>query len=197
MILLDEIPGILKSTLCSVPSVTRRKNLMGAVKDVFGKEGPEVGLTDIQNLIDQKIEENKMLEYKDPDILANPKRLSEWISAFLNAEGGLIIIGVCEDKPDEEDSLQARIYPTSIKFVDSKYTTERIEQMVFSNIYCSIRPEIRIFPVRDPSDLSKAVFLVEIPPGDDPPYQAADNRYYRRLNVTKYPLSHYEIADFW
>jgi predicted HTH transcriptional regulator len=170
---------------------------MGAIKDAFGKEEPEVGLADIQNLIDQKVEENKTLEYKDPDILANPKRLSEWVSAFLNAEGGLIIIGVCEDKPNKKDNLQARIYPTKIAFVDSKYTRERVEQMIFSNIYCSARPEIRIFPIRDPNDSSKTMLLVEIPRGDNPPYQAADNRYYRRLNVTKYPLAHYEIADFF
>lgn len=170
---------------------------MGAIKDIFGKEELEVGLADIQNLIDQKVEENRMLEYKAPDILANPKRLSEWVSAFLNAEGGLIIIGVCEAKPNEKDSLQARIYPTKIEFVDSKYTRERVEQMIFSNIYCSARPEIRVLPIRDTNDSSKAVFLVEIPRGEDPPYQAADNRYCRRLNVTKYPLAHYEIADFF
>ena len=169
---------------------------MGAIKDIFGKEELEVGLSDIQNLINQKVEENKMLEYKDPDILAYPKRLSEMVSAFLNAEGGLIIIGVCENKPNEKDRLQARIYPTDIKFVDSKYTKERVEQMIFSNIYCSARPEIRVLPIRDTNDSSKAVFLVEIPQGEDPPYRAVDNRYYRRLNVTKYPLAHYEIADF-
>ncbi len=170
---------------------------MGAIKDIFGKEELEVGLSDIQNLINQKVEENKMLEYKDPDILANPKRLSKQVSAFLNAEGGLIIIGVCEDKPNEKDRLQARIYPTHIKFVDSKYTKERVELMVFSNIHCSAKPEIQILPIRDTNDSSKAVFLVEISQGEDPPYQAADNRYYRRLNAIKYPLAHYEIADFF
>lgn len=170
---------------------------MGAIQDVFSKEEFKVELADIQNLIDKKIEENRMLEYKDPGILSNPQRLSEWVSAFLNAEGGLIIIGVCEDKPNKKDNLQVRIYPTKIAFVGSEYTRERIEQLIFSNIYCSARPSIRISPIRDLNDSSKAVFLVEIPQGDNPPYQAADNRYYRRLNVTKYPLAHYEIADFF
>jgi len=170
---------------------------MGAIKDVFGKEASEVGLADIQNLIDQKVEENKILEYKAPLILTDHIALSKWVSAFLNAEGGLVILGVCEDDPSKKDNLQAKIFPTKIEFVDSQYTKERIEQIIFSNIHSSAKPDIRIFPIRDSNNPLKAVFLVEIPCGVNPPYQAADNRYYRRLNVTKYPLEHYEIADFF
>lgn len=170
---------------------------MTASHEIFGKDLSEVTLIDVQALVDQKVEENRILEYKDPGILENPKHLSEWISAFLNSEGGLIIIGVCEDKPTHKQYMNARIFPTLIKYVNPSYTKERIEQIIFSNMSCSKLPNMTVLPIRDSEDPLKTIFLIDIPQGDCPPYQAADNKYYRRLNVTKYPMAHYEIADFF
>jgi hypothetical protein len=170
---------------------------MGFVKDLFGKESPDVKVADIDNLIAAKKEENRYLEYKDPRILGMPEQLSQWVSAFLNADGGLIIIGVCEDDPHKKEKLEAKILPARRAFVGKEYTKERVEQTIYSNIYSSSRPIINVYPVRDESDASKAIYLIEIPQGDNPPYQAADRKYYRRLNATKYPMPHSEVADFF
>lgn len=170
---------------------------MGFAEDLFGKNPTEVEIQDIQKLIDRRIEEDRYLEYKAADILKNPSKLSEWVSAFLNAEGGLIIIGVHEDKEKTEDRIYERVLPTRIGFVGAEYPKERVEQLIFSNIRSSSKPAINIYPVRDGADPSKAIYLVEIPQEDNPPYQAADHKYYRRLNVTKYPMEHYEIAEFF
>lgn len=171
--------------------------MMSFVKDLFGKESPDVRMGDIDNLIAAKKEENRCLEYKDPRILGMPEQLSQWVSAFLNADGGLIIIGVCEDDPNKKEKVEAKIFPVRKEFVSKEYTKERIEQLIYSNIRSSSRPVINVYPVRDEADTSKAIYLVEIPQGDNPPYQAADGRYYRRLNATKYPMPHSEIADFF
>jgi hypothetical protein len=170
---------------------------MGFVKDLFGKEPKDVRIQDIQSLIENKVEEDRHLDYKAPSILKSPHKLSEWVSAFLNAEGGLIIIGVYEDQPEKKDKIYERILPTRIEFVSREYTKERIEQLIHSNIRSDSRPVIGVHPVRDDADFSKAVYLLEIPEGDNPPYQAADDRYYRRLNATKYPMTHREVADFF
>jgi hypothetical protein len=170
---------------------------MGFIKDLFSKEPENVAIQDIQSLIDNKVEENRHLDYKAPSILKSPQRFSEWVSAFLNAEGGLIIIGVHEDQPGKKDKIYERILPTRIEFVPREYTKERIEQLIHSNIRSDSRPVIGVHPVRDDADPSKAIYLVEVPEGDSPPYQAADDKYYRRLNATKYPMSHREIADFF
>lgn len=58
-------------------------------------------------------------------------------------------------------------------------------------------PNIKIYPVRDSHDPSKAIYLIDIPQGDNPPYQAQNKKYYRRLNATKYELPHSEVADFF
>lgn len=170
---------------------------MGAVEEIFSKPADRVELSDIQKLIDEKREENRNLEYKAPQILGKPSDLSEWVSAFLNADGGLIILGVCESDPSKKNNINPKIYPTKIEFVESRYSKESIEQIIFSNIGCSSKPGIIIYPVRDPNDPSKAIYLIEIPQGDNPPYQAQNKKYYRKLNATKYELPHSEIADFF
>lgn len=170
---------------------------MSFVKDLFGKKPPGIKIEDIDILIVNKREEDRFLEYKDPRILNTPERLSGWISALLNADGGLIIIGVCEDDPDKKEKVEAKIFPVRKEFVSKEYTKERIEQLIYSNIRSSSRPVINVYPVRDEADTSKAIYLIEIPQGDNPPYQASDGKYYRRLNATKYPMPHSEIADFF
>jgi len=170
---------------------------MSFVKDLFGKKPPGIKIEDIDILIADKREEDRFLEYKDARILNTPEKLSEWVSALLNADGGLIIIGVCEDDPDKKKKVEAKIFPVRKEFVSKEYTKERIEQLIYSNIRSSSRPVINVYPVRDEADTSKAIYLIEIPQGDNPPYQASDGKYYRRLNATKYPMPHSEIADFF
>lgn len=170
---------------------------MGVIKHLFGKEPSDIRIQDIQSLIDIRREEDRHLEYKAPRILGEPEKLSEWISAFLNADGGVIIVGVCEDKPAEKEKVQSRIYPTRIELVGAEYPKERVEQLIYSHISADSRPIIGVYPVRDDVDPSKAIYLVEVPEGDNPPYQAGDGKYYRRLNATKYAMPHREIADFF
>ncbi len=170
---------------------------MGAIQDIFAKSGENINMSDIQKLIDDKREETRILEYKAPKIIEKPAEISEWVSAFLNADGGLIILGLCESDSNKKNNINAKIFPSKIDFVEGRFTKESIEQIIFSNINCTSKPNIKIFPIRDTSDQSKAIYLIEIPQGDNPPYQAHNNKYYRRLNATKYELPHSEIADFF
>ena len=138
---------------------------MGIIEDIFTKPPNEVTLSDIQKLIDERREESRNLEYKSPDILKKPSDLSEWVSAFLNADGGLIVLGLCESDPKKKNNINTKIFPTNMEFVEGNYPKERIEQFIFSNINCSSKPEIRIYPIRDPNDFSRAIYLIDIPQG--------------------------------
>ena len=142
---------------------------MSTIEDIFAKPADKVELSDIQKLIDNKKEEMRSLEYKAPQFAEKGPELSEWVSAFLNADGGLIILGVCESDPNKKNNINAKIFPTKIEFVESRFTKESIEQIIFSNIGCSSKPDIKIYPVRDVNDPTKAIYLIDIPQGDNPP----------------------------
>lgn len=170
---------------------------MGTIRDIFGKEPENVGIDDINKLIKEKKEESHVLEYKEPRILEKPEDFSKWISAFLNSDGGLIIVGISEENPNDKERIDAKIFPKTVEFVNKEFNKERIDQLAITNIHSTIRPDIRIYPIRNNDNIDESIYLVEIPQGDNPPYQAADKRYYRRLNSTKYPMTHTEIADFF
>ncbi len=168
---------------------------MGFVRDVFGKEAHQVALGDIRELMSMRREEDRFLEYKSPAILRDPEEFSQSVSAFLNAEGGLIIIGLCEAKKRKEESLHQKIRPARIAFAPKEYTKEKVEGLILANIGFTSKPAIKVYTVHHPRSVARAIYLVEIPQGDAPPYQAADGKYYRRIGSTKYAMSHYEIGD--
>ena len=168
---------------------------MGFIKDLFGKEAYEVTLGDIRQLISMRREEDRFLKYKSPAILRDADELSQWASAFLNAEGGLIIIGLHEAKPRKKEQPHQKIRPARVAFAPKGYTSEKVEGLILANIGFSTKPAIKVYSVSHPRNVSRAIYLVEIPQGDDPPYQASDGRYYRRIGDTKYAMSHYEFMD--
>ncbi len=178
---------------------------MGFIKDLFGREADEVTLGDIQQLISMRREEDRFLKYKDPGILRNVEELSQWVSAFLNAEGGLIIIGLRETTPKKKEQQKKEqqkreqppqnIRPARVVFAPKEYSSEKVEGLIIANIGSSTKPPLKVYSVHHPKKVTKAIYLVEIPRGDDPPYQASDGKYYRRVGSTKYAMSHYEIAE--
>ena len=168
---------------------------MGFVRDLFGKETHQITLEDIKQLLSMRREEDRCLQYKSPDVLRDPEELSQCVSSFLNAEGGVIIIGLCEAKKTKSESLDQKIRAARVSFAPKEYTREKVEGLILANIGFTSRPPIRVYSVHNPRNVAKAIYLVEIPQGDDPPYQAADGKYYRRIGSTKYAMSHYEIGD--
>ena len=167
---------------------------MGIIEELFGKSAELVLIEDIKELLERQPEERRALEYKGAQILDKPSNLSQSISAFLNSSGGVILIGVWEDRqtrsPEDAGLKQYRV-----GFVGAEYTKERVEQLIFDHLHFSTKPDIRIYPIRNPSNPSEALYLIEIPPGDNPPYQAGDFRYYHRSNFRKQPMLHSEIAE--
>jgi hypothetical protein len=166
---------------------------MGSIEELFGKSAAHVQIEDIENLLKQ--EECHALEYKRAQILNRPDDLSQSVSAFLNSNGGLIIIGVRQDRQTRSVKGKEARLRHQIEFVGAEYTKERVEQLIFDHLHFSSKPDIRIHPVKNPSEPDEALYLIEIPPGDDPPYQAGDFRYYHRSNFKKQPMPHSEIAS--
>ncbi|AZA55361.1 helix-turn-helix domain-containing protein [Chryseobacterium sp. G0201] len=147
-------------------------------------------LEKIQELINNKIEENLHLDYKASGSLEkNEKKaneISKDVSAFANSDGGVIIYGI------KEDSINKHI-PEKIDPIDrNAISKEWIEQIIQGRISPRIQG-INIIPITI-NEPNEVVYVVEIPKSDTV-HQANDRKYYKRFNFNSEPMYDYEIKD--
>jgi len=143
-----------------------------------------INLEYILNLIDSKIEESITLDYKRELPKKNNNEISKDISAFANTSGGRIIYGI-----DEIDSL-----PNSINWINNKGVKERIESVILTNIQPEIK-EYDIYSVENPTNPSKAIFIVDIPESPDAPHMANNKKYHIRRNLISEPMEDLEVKN--
>ncbi len=146
---------------------------------------------DLNALIENQIEENTNLEYKDSRALNNKDEVAKDISAMANSNGGVIIYGLCEDNKDHK--------PTRIEWMENHQQKERIEQILQANVTPKI--DVQIAPILSDKDKSKFVLVIKVPKSDTAPHQDhsnKDNRFYwRRNGYTTRQMEHYEIEDLF
>lgn len=143
-------------------------------------------IDDIQALIDSHAEEGVHLEFKRADALSQEKadKITKSLSAFSNSDGGLIIYGIAEKEHVASD----------FSFVDgSKITTEHISQ--FARYVQPSIDGLTVFPIRKDGDLSKSVYVVQVPKSDKAPHMAKDHRYYKRNSVESIPMEDFDVKD--
>lgn len=143
-------------------------------------------IDDIQALIDCHAEEGVHLEFKRADALSQDKadKITKSLSAFSNSDGGLIIYGVAEKEHAASE----------FSFVDgNKITTEHISQ--FARYVQPSIDELTVFPIRKDGDLSKSVYVVQVPKSDKAPHMAKDHRYYKRNGVESIPMEDFDVKD--
>ena len=143
----------------------------------------------LENLIKNRKEENLNLEYKSSKSLDrnDQKKLNEIskdVSAFANANGGILIYGM-----SEKEHLPECIDPIERSEVDKEWLEQKIQD--------TIRPKIeniKIQPIEINEDSSKVVYLIEIPQSTTA-HQAYDKKYYRRHNFNVLAMFDHEIRD--
>ncbi len=145
----------------------------------------------IQFLIDNRVEENLHLDYKSIRVFDDTDALAKSVSSFANSDGGLLILGV-EEERSSQNSYE-RIFPTKIEWGGVRHSKENLEQRLMTNISPAIR-DLRIYPVRDGNQV---IFVLDIPQSEDPPHMASDHRYYFRNNFTTSVMEHYQVADLF
>jgi predicted HTH transcriptional regulator len=116
---------------------------------------------DVETFCLQKIPENAYLDYKRDF----PTHLEKIIAAMANTLGGIILIGVAEDKENKP------IVP--VKGVDfKKGLSERVMNIILTNITPPVFPEIAV-PCNKRGD--KALLVVRIPQSHQTPHAIAEN----------------------
>lgn len=142
-------------------------------------------------MIDNQVEEDQHLDYKSAKAIEDNKEIAKDVSAFANADGGVIIYGIKEYDEREKRHLPEAFDPiTDIK----KFSKERLEQIINS----SISPRISgllIIPVRLDKDKLDTIYVVEIPKSNTAHQNQSDLRYYRRYNFESLKMYDHEVRD--
>lgn len=143
---------------------------------------------DIDALIQNEVEESIYLDYKDGRALDSDKiaEITKDVSAFANADGGIIVYGVSENKASHKPEDYAPV-------TNPKITKEWLEQKI-SLIRRKI-DGVLIFPIRLEGNPNDSIYVVKIPRSDNAPHMALDNKYYKRHNFSSDPMEEYEVRE--
>lgn len=143
-------------------------------------------IADLHRYIENAVPESINLDYKDSRALnGKPGEIAKDVSAFANADGGIIIYGIKEDqhRPIEVDAGVDHLTKTR----------EWLETVILTNITPTLDNfEVIQIELTD----SNSAYVVSIPKSVRAPHQERQSkRYYKRYNFCAVPLEDYEIRD--
>jgi Putative DNA-binding domain len=151
---------------------------------------------DVERLINEEREEDLHLEFKQKTNRSNGapddtdrNNLSETLSAFANADGGILLWGVATNHTDHVDRASE---PKPI--TDPEKFRARLQDWVLS----ATQPPVDgvVLSVIRASDTGGFV-KCQIPASDRLPHMAKDSRYYRRTSNGRRRVEHFEVEDMF
>lgn len=155
---------------------------MGLAKKILGKELELLGREDLEAFFFLPREETSILEFKSGEVKVNS--VFKEICAFLNTEGGLIIIGA----PKEQKVGKTGKRICKGKLVPSRF---RDKEWLYSLVVANIVPEPTDLKIHEIKDQDDRFFVIEVEQSQHPPHQfLTDGRYYIRINQEARPAPH-------
>ncbi|MCI5123368.1 MAG: ATP-binding protein [Candidatus Electrothrix sp. AR5] len=147
-------------------------------------------IQDIEQLIKLETPESIWLDYKASPALSKKKKdeICKDVSAFANADGGMLIYGIEEEKKNKVGLPAGMDNGIDIKEINKEW----IDQILSTNI-TPIISGIEIIEIKKTENNS--FFVVNIPKSCRGPHQSPDKKYYKRYNARSAPMEHYEIED--
>ena len=164
-----------------------------------------------ERLINLKNAEHSFQEFKSSAFLENrtggiaseiTQSLCKQISAFANAQGGHIFIGV------RDDGTLDNGVTTTLKGGTREWLEDLIQNMVTPRLSLYNVYEVIINDAQDheetegryqdgeaqPEGIQKAAYIIEILRSPQAPHQANDKRYYYRVSGKSRPMEHNEVV---
>lgn len=149
---------------------------------IRGKDPSEVSAEDFKKLVKNDVKESSSLEYKGSDSLGRNGLIKE-ICAFLNSDGGNIIVGIEEDEDKE--------VPDALGLKEGNLDKERLSQQISSNIE-PFPDGVEIHEVETYDE--KYGVVIEVPKSNNPPHMfTKSNHYYIRVDNRKERASHGQV----
>jgi hypothetical protein len=157
---------------------------MSFIQKIFSKPRSELSLNDLINYFLSPQEESSVVEFKSGGVEIND--IFKEITAFLNTEGGLLIIG----SPKERTLTKGK---NKIKICEGElsYSSFRNKDWLYQKIASNIVPAPTDLKIEEFITEQGNVFVIDIPQSFNPPHQStADGRYYLRLEREAKPAPH-------
>lgn len=154
------------------------------IEKIFGKTRSELKLADLTEYFSTPQEESSVVEFKSGEVEIND--IFKEIAAFLNTEGGLLIIGA----PRE---TKQNIGKNVIKVCegDLTYSNFKNKDWLYQKIASNIVPTPTDLKIEEFLTENGNVFLIDIPQSLNPPHQcSSDGKYYLRLERDAKPAPH-------
>ncbi len=143
----------------------------------FDKPIESIDVADLKVLLDRKVSEGYFVEFKS-DFPSNEK-IAHAVVAFANTVGGWLIVGVKTNKHNEAEEI------CGFGLTACHDPTALVRDVIRNHI-----DPIPLFASRV-IELGggKAVFLLEVPEGQDTPFITKNGRIYRRISDSKEPIA--------
>jgi predicted HTH transcriptional regulator len=109
------------------------------------------------------------------------------VSSFLNSDGGILIIGIEEDKEEKGARLSPGVTPTVMK-------RDQLQNIIVSMIQPSVGDlvSVRAIKINDNDKEPRYAFCVDVRPGNTA-YQSADKLYYSRREGQSFAMDDKDI----
>lgn len=154
------------------------------ISQFFKKDSEDIDESDIVAFFSNRQEETSNLEFKSGDTEIND--IFKEIAAFLNTEGGLLLIGSPIESKEQRGKLTIRYCQGQLTY--SKFQSK---DWLYQKIFSNITPSPTNIFIKEISNENGIIFLIEVPQSKHPPHQSnADGRYYIRIDNEAKPAPH-------
>ncbi len=158
---------------------------MSLATRIFGKDLYNITKQDLAIFFQEEQEETSILEFKSGGVQISD--LYKEICAFLNTEGGIIIIGSPEEKKVKTIKKHAKRI-CSGELVPSHF---RNKDWLIQKISSNITPVPTGIKIQEIREQNGSYFIIEVPQSFNSPHQSLnDGRYYIRLEEEARPAPH-------